>query len=124
MSAAGERMDLDCVLNDIRFVFAVPTAQKLALVGLSLQQLLKQADDKKVQARKEQIGTYSDVLSQKKFDDDPEKIVLDKVLTNLAILFTFNKGQSYDILKQSLRRIDKQKKKESETRDTKMDEIA
>jgi len=36
MSAAGDRMHLDCVLNDIRFVFAVPTAQKLALVGLSL----------------------------------------------------------------------------------------
>jgi hypothetical protein len=26
MSSLGDQMDLDCVLNDIRFVFAVPTA--------------------------------------------------------------------------------------------------
>ena len=37
LTAHNGAIDINCALSDIRFVFAVPTAQNLALVGLSLQ---------------------------------------------------------------------------------------
>ena len=69
-------------------------------------------DEEKVEARKKQIATYNEVLSLTKIDDeDTEKLVLDRVFANLAILFKLEKGKGFEVIKSSLKRIDRNKKK-------------
>jgi hypothetical protein len=73
---------------------------------------LNKIDEEKVEARKKQIATYNEVLSLTKIDDeDTEKLVLDRVFANLAILFKLEKGKGFEVIKSSLKRIDRNKKK-------------
>ena len=73
---------------------------------------MNKIDEEKVEARKKQIATYNEVLSLTKIDDeDTEKLVLDRVFANLAILFKLEKGKGFEIIKSSLKRIDRNKKK-------------
>ena len=73
---------------------------------------MNKIDEEKVEARKKQIATYNEVLSLTKIDDeDTEKLVLDRVFANLAILFKLEKGKGFEVIKSSLKRIDRNKKK-------------
>ena len=49
-------------------------------------------------------------------DEDTEKLVLDRVFANLAILFKLEKGKSFEVIKSSLKRIDRNKKKNSQVK--------
>jgi hypothetical protein len=78
---------------------------------------LNKIDEEKVEARKKQIATYNEVLSLTKIDDeDNEKLVLDRVFANLAILFKLEKGKGFEVIKSSLKRIDRNKKKNSQVK--------
>jgi hypothetical protein len=78
---------------------------------------LNKIDEEKVEARKKQIATYNEVLSLTKIDDeDTEKLVLDRVFANLAILYKLEKGKGFEVIKSSLKRIDRNKKKNSQVK--------
>lgn len=78
---------------------------------------MNKIDEEKVEARKKQIATYNEVLSLTKIDDeDTEKLVLDRVFANLAILFKLEKGKGFEVIKSSLKRIDRNKKKNSQVK--------
>ncbi len=85
ISGATGAIELNCVLSDIRFVFAVPTAQKLALVGLSLQEALADAElDKKAQ-RTLAYQVYRTVFASLEAQDGAaEQQMMRKVYLNLA----------------------------------------
>lgn len=57
-------IDLECVISDLRFVFAVPTAKKMAQIGIRVFEILESVEKDKLSERKVKLEMYEYVLTR------------------------------------------------------------
>lgn len=57
-------IDLSCTVQDLRFVFAVPTAKKLVNVGVKTLEIVEATQKEKLKERKIKLEMYEYVLAR------------------------------------------------------------
>lgn len=78
-------VDVNCVISDLRFVFAVPTANKLLKISMKLQDIFESLEKDRLTERKTKLEMYEYVLARmsNSFQTDQENLVK-RIFFNLA----------------------------------------